>query len=315
MEVVKNSLSQEKNTMLALLNKMEAGTVKKIHKLSRPVDVIPQKTQTASVAFKKPQIGSTVFKPVNVNSEQKPEIQPEAEKVQSDPQLVEGKKDSHKPEIQKKIRKIARTLLPRTIETKSAFFTTLLPDASTFKKETPIIALDCEMVICTDGQKHLARVTIINYNRHVLFDEHIKPPLPVKNYLTHITNITAFQLQNSYSLEHFTPTISKILDKKIVIGHTIENDFEVLKINHDPKLVRDISLFSIFRNGKFRLSLKELTGNFLSINIQEGRHSSAEDARATLELYKLYRNEIDNEFKDSFFREARQPKTNNEALV
>lgn len=67
-----------------------------------------------------------------------------------------------------------------------------MPEETAFKGITPIVALDCEMVICEDGQRHLARVTIVNYNRVVLLDEFVKPALTVRNYLTDVTNITAF---------------------------------------------------------------------------------------------------------------------------
>lgn len=52
---------------------------------------------------------------------------------------------------------------------------TLVPEENSFKKETPIVAIDCEFVIGENGLKELARITIVNFNRHVLFDEIIKP--------------------------------------------------------------------------------------------------------------------------------------------
>jgi hypothetical protein len=52
---------------------------------------------------------------------------------------------------------------------------TLVPEDITFKFETPIVAIDCEFVIGENGLKELARVTLVNFNRHVLFDEVIKP--------------------------------------------------------------------------------------------------------------------------------------------
>ena len=282
--------------MLALLGKMESGETARLHKLPRV-----QKLALEPAKEKEDSRG-----PIQKSAVQtKKTLEKTTEIVKEKPALIKEGKSESRHEIKKKIRKTPRTQLPRKIEEKSILMTTLIPTDGTFKGETPVLALDCEMVACTDGQKHLARVTIVNYNRHVLFDEFVKPSLPVKDYLTHITNITAFQLNHSHSLDHFLPTIQKIIANKVVVGHTIEYDFDALRLTHDKKLIRDISLFSAFRNGKFRMSLKELTGKYLSINIQEGRHSSAEDARATLELYKLYKQEIDQEFKDRYFREAK----------
>lgn len=296
MAEVKSSLAQEKQSMLALLGKMESGEVARIRKLPKarePAQSAPNDKVdlVASAKITTNQSNQTTKKPVEPRGEKSSHINKDKTEVRN--------------EIVKKIRKTPKTRLPRKIIEKTILITTLMPTDGTFKGETPIVALDCEMVVCSDGQKHLARVTIVNYNRHVLFDEFVKPPLAVKDYLTHITNITAFQLNNSHSLDHFLPVIQRLLANKVVVGHTIEYDFEALRMIHDNKLVRDISLFSFFRNGKFRTGLRELSRKFLSINIQEGRHSSAEDARATLELYKLYKQEIDQEFKDRYFGQGK----------
>lgn len=61
------------------------------------------------------------------------------------------------------------------ITEKNCSLDTLVPDNNTYNRETPIVALDCEFVIGENGLKELARVSIVNYNRHILFDEIIKP--------------------------------------------------------------------------------------------------------------------------------------------
>jgi RNA exonuclease 4 len=210
-------------------------------------------------------------------------IAKEKSKVQAKP-----KRQSLKP--------VAREIIP-----KSLFMITLLPAPQSYAKETPIIALDCEMVVCSDSQKHLARLSIVNYNRQTLFDEFIKPELPVVNYLNHVTNIDSFKLHKALPFSHYRSAIEALLRERTVVGHTIDYDFEAMKVVHDDKLKRDISEFSYFKKDKFKTSLKELTDRFLNMKIQEGKHSSVEDARAALELYKLYKEEIDAEFKDAYF--------------
>ena len=52
------------------------------------------------------------------------------------------------------------------------------PLSNTFKGATPTIAIDCEMVLCKTefGDRHeIARVSIVNYNGHTLYDEYVKP--------------------------------------------------------------------------------------------------------------------------------------------
>lgn len=78
-----------------------------------------------------------------------------------------------------------------------------MPEEDSFKGITPIVSIDCEMIICEDKQKHLARLTIVNYNRHIIFDEYIKPKLKVINYLTHITNLDAFKVQRASTYDTY----------------------------------------------------------------------------------------------------------------
>lgn len=66
---------------------------------------------------------------------------------------------------------------------------------NTYKGITPIIAIDCEMVLCKNSNPNIrdkanfyihevARVSITNYNGHVLYDEYIRPKKQIVNYLT-----------------------------------------------------------------------------------------------------------------------------------
>ena len=187
-------------------------------------------------------------------------------------------------------------------------FTSLLPEENLYKKETPILALDCEMVICEDNQRHLARLSIVNFNRHVIFDEYIKPTLKVKNYLFDITNIDPFKINHSQKFEFYKDKIFAILKNRILVGHTLEKDFEVMDFKPDFRFVRDISEFKLFMDGKFKSSLKNLSEKYLKIKIQGGTHSSVEDSRATLELYKLYKREIDLYAKDKVFKKKKLDK-------
>lgn len=100
-----------------------------------------------------------------------------------------------------------------------------MPDNKTFKLQTPIVSIDCEMIIGTDNQKHIGWISIVNYNRHILFDKIIKPKVAVSNYLSHITGLNEFQISWAKELDHYEDEIKKILNNSTVVGHSLDNDF------------------------------------------------------------------------------------------
>ena len=45
-----------------------------------------------------------------------------------------------------------------------------IPDETLFKGITPLVAIDCEMVECETNLSVLARISIVNYDGHVILD-------------------------------------------------------------------------------------------------------------------------------------------------
>uniref|UniRef100_A0A8C2A886 Interferon stimulated exonuclease gene 20-like 2 n=1 Tax=Cyprinus carpio TaxID=7962 RepID=A0A8C2A886_CYPCA len=88
--------------------------------------------------------------------------------------------------------------------------------------------------------------------------------------------------------------IVKIITGKVVVGHAIHNDFKVLKYFHPACQTRDTAQIPLL-NQKAGLpvnemvSLKRLTEAIFKKDIQTGKggHSSVEDAKATMELFKV----------------------------
>lgn len=89
-----------------------------------------------------------------------------------------------------------------------------------------------------------------------------------------------------------------MLQGKVLVGHSIHNDLEAMEYTtHDPKLIRDISLYPGYRYEGKPTRLKSLAWDFLNFGIQNGTHSPAEDARAAMGLYILHKHQIDSELK------------------
>ena len=138
----------------------------------------------------------------------------------------------------------------------------------------------------------------MNYNGHVLLDSFVKPKERVTNFLTEVSGITPQRIKFAPTLDELRTKIDQILDNKLIIGHSIHNDFQALEFTQaQQKMVRDISTFREYMyNGK-KTKLQTLAQDFLKISIQGGDHNSIEDARATLALYRLKKQQIDAELK------------------
>lgn len=158
------------------------------------------------------------------------------------------------------------------------------------------VALDCEMV--GTGPKgsinQLARCSIVSYEGDVVYDKFIKPSVPVTDYRTRWSGIRHRDLFKATPFTQARKEILKLIMGKVVIGHAVYNDFKVLGYSHPASLTRDTSRIPLLnKKAGFAetdcASLKRLTKAIFNRDIQTGRkgHSSVEDAKATMELYRV----------------------------
>lgn len=151
------------------------------------------------------------------------------------------------------------------------------------------IAIDCEMVgVGPDRQSALARISIVDYNGHQLYDSFVLPKEPVTDYRTFVSGITPQLLRSARTLELVQKDVVKLLDGRILVGHAIKNDLNALLLAHPKRDIRDTSTYPPYRAlSKGRPpGLKKLAQELLGITIQNGQHSSVEDARATMLLFR-----------------------------
>ncbi|XP_077425079.1 interferon-stimulated gene 20 kDa protein [Vanacampus margaritifer] len=160
---------------------------------------------------------------------------------------------------------------------------------------TFVVALDCEMVGTGPGGScsELARCSILDYHGNILYDKYIQPCHPVIDYRTPWSGIRPHHLQDATPYAQARIEIVDILEGKVVVGHSVYNDFRVLSMQRPRHLVRDTGATHLLRHlagfPRQRVSLKILAGKLLNRRIQVGRngHCSVEDALAALDLYKL----------------------------
>lgn len=162
------------------------------------------------------------------------------------------------------------------------------------------IAMDCEMVGVgpnPDRESALARISIVNYNGDQLYDSFVLPKEAVTDYRTHVSGITPQLLRSARTLELVQKDVAKLLDGRILVGHAIKNDLNALLLGHPKRDIRDTSKYPPYRAVSKGRSpgLKKLAQELLGITIQSGQHSSVEDARATMLLFRRDKDGIERE--------------------
>ncbi|KAL0092570.1 ribonuclease H-like domain-containing protein [Phycomyces blakesleeanus] len=163
------------------------------------------------------------------------------------------------------------------------------------------VAIDCEMVgVGRDGvDSALARVSIVNYNGAVLMDKYVQPQERVTDYRTHVSGIEPKHLgEGAITFKEAQAEVADIIKGRVLIGHAVNNDLKALMLDHPALFLRDTSRYKPFRklaSGRTP-SLKTLVQKVLEFNIQSGSHSSVEDARFTMLLYRKVKDEWEKSF-------------------
>ncbi|KAL9633645.1 MAG: hypothetical protein Q9164_004580 [Protoblastenia rupestris] len=162
------------------------------------------------------------------------------------------------------------------------------------------VAIDCEMVGVgpdPNNESALARVSVVNYHGHQVYDSFVQPKETVTDFRTHVSGITPHLLQSARTLEVVQADIAKLLDGKILVGHAVRNDLDALLLGHPKRDIRDTSRHPAFRLlAKGRTpGLKKLAREVLGMEIQGGEHSSIEDARTTMLLFRREKESFERE--------------------
>jgi len=167
------------------------------------------------------------------------------------------------------------------------------------------IAIDCEMVgvgAPPSTKSVLARVSLVNFHGTQIYDSYVRPKEFVTDWRTHVSGISPSSMTNARTFEQVQSDVAAIIKGRILIGHAIRNDLEVLMLGHPKRDIRDTSRFQGFRKfsaGKTP-SLKKLAREVLGVDIQGGEHSSVEDARATVLLFRKFKSEFEVEHAKKF---------------
>jgi RNA exonuclease 4 len=170
--------------------------------------------------------------------------------------------------------------------------------------EARVLALDCEMVGVGPGgaRSALAFVVVVDWHGRVVLSEHVRPTEPVTDYRTHVSGVRPEHLRGPgvRDLPSVQASVASLLTGRLLVGHGLINDMRALLLSHPWHATRDTAVFRHFvrRTATGHVKprrLKHLVAAHLGAAIQTGEHEPAEDARAALALYKLFRRDWEHE--------------------
>lgn len=153
------------------------------------------------------------------------------------------------------------------------------------------VAVDCEMVGVGPNpgkESALARVSVVNFNGDQIYDSYVRPKEQVTDWRTAVSGILPKHMVEARSLEVVQDDMTRILRNRVLVGHAIRNDLDALLLSHPKRDIRDTARHGPYRKlaGGGSPRLKILASELLGLEIQTGEHSSIEDARACMLLFR-----------------------------
>ncbi|CAM9950815.1 unnamed protein product, partial [Heterosigma akashiwo] len=155
------------------------------------------------------------------------------------------------------------------------------------------VSLACKLVETDIGFEEIVWVCIVDERCQVLCKQFFKPVGKVADHVVALkTGIEPFVVWSAPPLSEVRPFIAKILEGRLVIGHSVLRDLDCLGIHHPIGRIWDVGRMQKKGHDEHdgrRSSLKELAWEHLGVTFQQGTLDPEEDAFTTMHLYKKYR--------------------------
>ncbi|KAK4202822.1 ribonuclease H-like domain-containing protein [Triangularia verruculosa] len=185
----------------------------------------------------------------------------------------------------------------------------LSPTASLDK--TKYLAIDCEMVGIGPGgiDSSLARVSITDFHGTQVYDSYVLQREKVTDWRTAVSGIAPKHMRDARSFSDVQSKVAELLKGRIVVGHDVKHDLRCLELDHPAKMIRDTAKFSGFKkygNGP-KPALRVLAKELLGLEIQTGQHSSIEDARVAMLLFRKHKPAFDMEHANRYPEDVKKP--------
>ncbi|KAK3307628.1 ribonuclease H-like domain-containing protein [Chaetomium strumarium] len=179
------------------------------------------------------------------------------------------------------------------------------------------LGIDCEMVGVGEGghDDALARVSVVDFHGRQVYDSYVKPRERVVDWRTHVSGVAPKHMAKARTFDEVQGQIAELMKGRIIVGHDVKHDLRVLELDRPSKMIRDTAKFSGFR--KFghgpKPALRVLARELLGVEIQTGQHSSIEDARVAMLLFRKHKPAFDmehaNRYPDEKPKKAKGKKT------
>lgn len=174
------------------------------------------------------------------------------------------------------------------------------------------VAIDCEMVgVGPEGRESaLARVSAVDFHGRQVYDSLVapRPHQRVTDFRTRVTGLRGMQdLKGARDFETVRAEVAALLKgdgsagggARVLVGHDVRHDLAALELldEHPGARVRDTARFSGYRRYGHgpKPALRVLAREVLGVEIQGGAHSSLEDARVAMLLFRRRKPEFDVE--------------------
>ncbi|QPH04604.1 hypothetical protein C2857_001747 [Epichloe festucae Fl1] len=159
------------------------------------------------------------------------------------------------------------------------------------------VAVDCEMVGVGPGghESALARVSLVDFHGRQIYDSYVRPTERVTDWRSHVSGVSLKEMKFARDFIEVQKDVSDIIQGRTLIGHDIKHDLEALKLSHPPRNTRDTAKHPAFRkfgNGR-KPALRNLAQELLGVSIQQASHSSTEDARVAMLLFRKDKSNFD----------------------
>lgn len=173
------------------------------------------------------------------------------------------------------------------------------------------VAVDCEMVGVGEGgnESALARVSIVDFHGRQVYDSFVRPKERVMDWRTRVSGVSPRDMKTARTFEEVQAAVAELLKGRILVGHDVRHDLAALLLEHPSKMIRDTARFSGFRKYGHgpKPALRVLAKEILDVEIQSGQHSSIEDARVAMLLFRRYKPGFDVEHANKFGTEGKGP--------